>query len=79
MTSDEIIGFLKPHFKFNVTEQVDDDNMGRELTLEFSKDEGITLKQIEGVLSKHTSILPHIVMSMNIVAILIDSNDAHIV
>ena len=71
---------MTPLYKFKVVTELDGfyDTTGRELTLEFDKQENITIEGITKSLKPHYQILPHIVVSMNIVAILVDSSKPHI-
>ena len=80
MTVDEIIKVLRPLYKFKVITEIDGfyDTTGRELTLEFEKQQIITKEDIEKSLKPYYRIIPHIVVSMNIVAILVDVNKPHI-
>jgi len=80
MTADEIIEILSPEFTFKVIDELDGAiSDKRELTLEFDKKHEITLDKVTKVLKPHYKYTPHIVVIANIVAILVDLHEPHIV
>ena len=78
----EIINLLGQKYKFEVLKSMDDDEIDdaseRELMLQFPPDIKVSVEDIKDSIKNINGIKTHIVITMNIVAILIDVNEPHI-